>query len=334
MKSGSFGGKPRPFAATDGEKVRYFTVSDDSCGRRIDNYLLTHFKTVPKSHIYRIIRSGQVRVNSGRVRPSQRIKPGDVIRVPPMSVTAPRRPHISAKAVQRLEHNIIFEDEYFILVNKPGGAVVHSGSRHNVGLVEVSRHLRDQPCFSELVHRLDRGTSGCLLFAKTREALVSAQRAFYLRQVKKIYTTLVVGHWDKDVSGIAAPLAINSRARREKVIVDRDLGKPAATDFEVIGSFPECTLLKAMPKTGRMHQIRVHAAACGHPVAGDRRYGDDVANRCFYRLGLRRLFLHADQLQLSCMGRQYDFQAPIAEDLNDFLEKINVESTGVEPVDF
>ena len=182
--------------------------------------------------------------------------------------------------------------------------------------------MHDETGFPALAHRLDRHTSGCLLLAKTRDALLSAQRAFRLRQVEKTYIALVVGAWDENVSSVTASLAVSSQAKRKKVVVDASRGKLAITDFEVISRFSRCTLLKMMPRTGRMHQLRVHAAACDHPIAGDRRYGDDAANRYFHGLGLRRLFLHASDLRLRCLGRDYRFKVPLPEDIGGLLVTI------------
>ncbi len=316
---------PAPRASATRSGVRHVEVAADDCGRRLDNYLLTHFKGVPKSRIYRAIRSGQVRVNGGRARPSRRVEVGDVVRVPPLSVAAPALRRVSESEARRFDQAVVFEDEHFIVINKPGGVVVHGGSRHNFGVVEMSRVLRGGRRFPALAHRLDRGTSGCLLLAKSPRALFEAQRVFRLRAAAKTYTALVVGEWDETVSRVCLPLAVTSRAQA-KVVVDEAAGKPAVTGFEIAGRFAArplvCTLLRVTPQTGRMHQIRVHAAACGHPVAGDRRYGDFAVNREFARRGLRRLCLHASRLSLECMGREYDFESPLPGDLAAVLREL------------
>lgn len=318
--------KARPFgtreSGTGTAQVRHLTIGGRGSGQRIDNYLLARFRSVPKSHIYRIIRSGQVRVNSARVRPSRRLQEGDIVRTPPVTGVSPAPRYIADAEVQRFKRNVIFEDEHFFLVNKPGGCVVHGGSCHSFGLAEISRCLDGEPGFPVLVHRLDKGTSGCLLFAKTQPALSGAQRAFRLQQVKKTYTALVAGRWDKYRSRVSAPLLVRQQEGKEKVVVDEGRGKSAVTDFEVAGYFGNCTLLSVMPRSGRMHQIRVHTAFCGHPVAGDRRYGDFAVNRRFHRLGLRRLFLHASHLQFSCMEREYEFRASVPENLSDLLDRL------------
>ena len=314
-------------------RVRYFHVENGSGGQRLDNYLLARFKSVPKSHVYRIIRSGQVRVNGGRAQPSRRLNAGDAVRVPPVRTSTAPPPAVDEEALQQFRRSIVFEDEHLLLINKSGYTAVHGGSRHSYGLAEISRRLYDGAGFPALVHRLDRNTSGCLLFAKTREALLGAQRAFRLREAEKTYIALVAGAWDEGVSSVTAPLAISPRARRKKVVVDSEQGKPAATDFEIVLRFDRCTLLKAMPRTGRMHQIRVHAASCGHPVAGDRRYGDDAVNRYFQGLGLKRLFLHASDLRLRCLGRDYSFSAPLPEDIDSLLVTIRQRRTAGEKGD-
>ncbi len=315
-------GKPSSAPAAIRVGVRHIEVTDAAGGRRLDNYLFTHFKSVPKSRIYRAIRSGQVRINGGRAAPSRQVADGDVIRVPPLTVVAPALSGVSERDARRFERNVVFEDEHFLVLDKPAGIVVHGGSRHNFGLVEVSRHLRRGQRFPALTHRLDRGTSGCLLFAKSQCALVEAQRAFRLREADKTYTALVIGEWDGAVSQVCLPLAVRSRTAGPKVAVDQDAGKPAVTDFEITARLDGCTLLRVKLRTGRMHQIRVHAAACGHPVAGDRRYGSFRANRDFEKLGLRRLFLHAQRLSLKCMGREYDFESPTPEALSGVLQKL------------
>ena len=303
-------------------EVRHFKVTDADSGRRLDNYLFTHFKNVPKSHLYRVIRSGQVRLNSGRVRPSRRIANGDVIRVPPMIVGTPSLNRISESESQRFKNSVIFEDEYFLVINKPSGVVVHSGTRHNFGLVEISQSLRGETRFPALAHRLDRGTSGCLLLAKSQAALLEAQTVFRLHETKKHYIALVVGKWDENVLQVSRPITIRSGAVGAKVVVDEDKGKPAVTQYKIAQHFNGFTLLDVMPQTGRMHQIRVHSSSCDHPVVGDRQYGNFAINRDLKKLGLQRLFLHAKRLRLDCMGRKYDFQSPLPEDLSTVLEKL------------
>ena len=307
--------------------MQHFPVGSDSSGQRLDNYLFARFRSVPKGHVYRLVRTGQVRVNGARARPSRKLNLGDTVRVPPVKVAMTSLPPVSEESLRQFRCSIIFEDEHLLLVNKSGYMPVHGGSRHSLGLVEISRHLHDGAGFLSLAHRLDRSTSGCLLFAKTRDALLSVQSAFRLRQVEKTYIALVAGAWNESVSSFAAPLAISPQARRKKVIVDASHGKAATTDFEIISRFSSCTLLKVMPRTGRMHQIRVHAASCGHPVAGDRRYGDDATNRYFHSLGLRRLFLHASDLRLRCLERNYSFKAPLPEDIGGLLVTMKEQGT-------
>ncbi len=303
--------------------VHQLEIAAADSGRRLDNCLFTHYKGVPKSHIYRVIRSGQVRVNGGRAKPSRRVADGDVVRVPPLSITAPALRRVDEREARHFERRVIFEDEHYLVLDKPSGVVVHGGSRHNFGVVEVSRHLRKGERFPALVHRLDRGTSGCLLLAKSQRALLEAQRVFRERGVEKIYLALVVGEWDKTVSQIRLSLAVGTQPGKPKVSVDERGGKPAVTEFEVVERLDGCTLLRVTPRSGRMHQIRVHAASGGHPVAGDRRYGDFAANRRFEAHGLRRLFLHASRLSLECMGREYKFESPLPDDLSAVLRTLD-----------
>ena len=303
--------------------VRHLEVDTVDSGRRLDNYLLTHFKNVPKSCIYRAIRKGQVRVNSSRAQPSRRVEAGDVVRVPPLSVAAPVLRRIRKSTAQNFNSKVLFEDSHFIVIDKPSGIPVHCGSRHNFGVVEVSRVLRGGKRFPALAHRLDRDTSGCLLLAKSQPALLEAQRVFRLREAIKTYTALAVGQWDEAVSKVCLPLTVTPRATGPKVVADNDLGRPAETAFEIVENLDACTLLLVTPKTGRMHQIRVHTAACGHPIAGDRCYGDFAANREYARVGLRRLFLHASRLSLKCMGCEYSFESPLPDDLSAALRKLS-----------
>ena len=307
-------------------EVRHLEVDAADAGRRLDNYLFTYFKGIPKSHIYRVIRSGQVRINSGRVPPSRKVAVGDLVRVPPLSTTAPPLRRVDERETQRFEDTVIFEDEHLLVLNKPGGLVVHGGSRHSFGIIEMSRRVRGDERFPALVHRLDRGTSGCLLLAKSSRAMLDAQRAFRERKVKKTYIALALGAWDEAAVQVCLPLTVRSQisavAAEAKVIVDKERGKSAQTDFKISERFDNCTLLNVTPQTGRMHQIRVHAAACGHPLAGDGRYGDFAANRHFERLGLKRLFLHASRLSLECMGNEYDFAAPLPDELSSVVQKL------------
>lgn len=250
-------------------------------------------KGVPRSHVYRLIRSGQVRVNSGRAAPSYRIKTGDRIRIPPVSIRQPSTRAHDPWTLAWLEERIVYEDRRLMLIDKPAGMAVHGGSGVSLGCVEALRVLRPSRPEIELVHRLDRATSGCLLLAKRRSMLRSLHESFRRQKIRKKYFALVRGSWPRSIESVGAPLTVSRHDRKRVVGVD-PRGKPSSTRFSVIERFGNfATLLDVQIETGRMHQIRVHAAHVGHPVAGDDRYGDVEFDQALASYGLRRMFLHA-----------------------------------------
>lgn len=280
-----------------GSKVKFVTVTENNESQRIDNFLLLTLKGVPKSKIYRIIRKGEVRVNKGRVKPEYKLAVGDVVRVPPVSVreeSATVKP--SDKIASLLQQSVIFENSELLVINKPSGLAVHGGSGINLGVIEAFRAIRPEEKFLELVHRLDRDTSGCLLIAKKRPMLKYLHQCLREDTMKKIYHTVVVGKWPSHVREVNAPLQKNELKSGERVVTVTKEGKPSLTKFRLIERYKGYTLVEASPITGRTHQIRVHAAFAGYPILGDEKYGVDDLNKNMKKFGARRLMLHAAEL--------------------------------------
>ncbi len=307
-------------------KVRQVVVEAGYAGQRIDNFLLSLLKGVPRSYVYRILRRGEVRLNKGRVAASQRLQEGDVIRVPPVRVAERETPpDPGTRVLARLDQAILYEDKRLLVLNKPSGIAVHGGSGVQHGVIEALRVLRPEERQLELVHRLDRDTSGCLLIAKRRSALRTLHELLRGDGVEKRYLALVAGRWEQERETVKAPLLKNTLKSGERMVrVDRE-GKPATTRFRVLERFTDATLLEAQLLTGRTHQIRVHLAHLGTPVLGDEKYGDADANRRFRELGLRRLFLHAESLVIhwpdAGEGTQR-FEAPLEPELQQLLERL------------
>jgi 23S rRNA pseudouridine955/2504/2580 synthase len=308
--------------------ARLVTIDQDEADRRLDNFLLSRLKGVPRSRIYKMIRSGEVRVNKGRAKPDRRLCDGDRVRIPPVrtraAVATTRR---GSDSVRWLEDRIIYEDRDLLVLDKPSGLAVHGGSGIDFGAIEMLRMLRPERDKLELVHRLDRDTSGCLLVAKRRPALRRLHELFRLGEVQKCYTTLLLGFWKGGNQNVDAPLLTTERRNGERHVRVSDEGKPARTRFVPETYFGQtrvgAQLTSVELDTGRTHQIRVHAAHLGHPVAGDRRYGpeDDPIVREF---GLTRLFLHASTLVFESPGgdRVIRAECPLDEGLSAVLEKI------------
>jgi len=284
--------------------VQWLDISAELAGQRIDNFLLTRLKGVPRSLIYRILRSGEVRVNKGRIKPDYRLKAGDQLRVPPLRLPEPNAPVPLGKGLlERLEAAIVYEDNGLIALNKPCGIAVHGGSGLNFGVIEALRQLRPDCKALELVHRLDRDTSGLLLIAKKRSLLRHLHQALRgelpNRQVDKRYLALVCGYFPDSLKQIDAPLLKNTLRGGERMVEVSPQGKSALTGFSVVQRFADlATLVEARPITGRTHQIRVHAQHAGHSIAGDDKYGDADFSAQIRNLGGKRLFLHAYRLRL------------------------------------
>jgi 23S rRNA pseudouridine955/2504/2580 synthase len=278
-------------------QVTYIEINDENCDQRIDNFLITHLKGVPKSRIYRIVRKGEVRVNKGRVDIKYRLASGDIIRIPPIRVAERTEESYIPQGLQTaLQEGILYEDDGFIILNKPAGFAVHGGSGVSSGIIEGLRLIRPEARFLELVHRLDKDTSGCLLIAKKRSALLLLQELFRNSQIQKTYQALLAGRWERKKLIVTAPLLKNISKGGERIVVISQAGKEAETLFKRLELFQNSTLVEASPKTGRTHQIRVHAASLGHPIVGDERYGVDEVNKLFKNKGYKRMFLHAETL--------------------------------------
>ena len=305
-------------------QVQWLDIDSDMAGQRIDNYLRTQLKGVPKSMIYRILRKGEVRVNKKRIKPDYKLQAGDLVRVPPIRV-APKSdaPNPNLSIVSQLSERVIFEDESLIVVNKPAGMAVHGGSGLSFGLIEALRSLRNDDTL-ELVHRLDRETSGCLLVAKKRSVLRLLNTQLREKSMKKIYLALVAGEWSKLDRGVTAPLKKQVLQSGERVVRVDSEGKPSETRFKIRQRYAEGTLVQASPVTGRTHQIRVHTQTAGHPIAMDDKYGDAEFSAKMRNLGLSRLFLHAESLTFYHPKTEQwvTAEAPLDDDLGAVLEQL------------
>jgi len=307
--------------------VQMIEIEDDFIGQRIDNFLIARLRGVPKSVIYRVLRKGEVRVNKKRIKPEYKLEPGDVVRVPPLTVaSAPDAVSVKLSLVKDLEQHILYEDKDLIVLNKPSGMAVHGGSGLQFGVIEALRALRPDAKHLELVHRLDRDTSGCLLIAKKRSVLTHLHEQLRNKTVEKKYWALVAGDWDNKVRKVTEPLRKNTLQSGERVVkVDAAEGKPSETRFRILQRYQEGTLVEAFPVTGRTHQIRVHTACKGHPIACDDKYGDNQFSQQMQQIGLNRLFLHAFSLSFihPISETTMRFEAPLDPKLSQTLERLN-----------
>lgn len=307
-------------------KVRFVTVDADLAGQRVDNFLRTQLKGVPKSMIYRILRKGEVRVNKGRVKPEYKLKADDVVRVPPVRVSEQTdKPNPKLDKVASLEAHILYEDDRIMVINKPSGIAVHGGSGLSFGLIEGLRALRPTATFLELVHRLDRDTSGCILIAKKRSALRHMHEQLRNGQMDKRYHALVAGSWPQNRFKVKAPLRKNVLQSGERLVSVSEDGKPSETRYRILQSYTDATLVEASPITGRTHQIRVHCLHAGHPIAGDTKYGQAEFDARMKQAGLNRLFLHAASISLlhPKTEQPVKFEAPHDEQLARTLEALS-----------
>lgn len=315
----------RTLSRTGKSRADHVEIGARHAGQRIDNFLAGHLKGVPRSHLYRILRSGEVRVNSGRIKPAYRLATGDRVRIPPLRLPAVHEPPPApAASIGQLEAAVLLEDDALIVLDKPAGLAVHGGSGLDYGIIEILRQARPHAPVLELAHRLDRDTSGCLLIAKTREMLNRLHRLLREGGVEKHYLALVAGRWRGGARNVSAALTydLQSGGRRETRI--DTAGKAARSRFKPLQRYRQATLMDVRIDTGRTHQIRVHAVHLGHPVAGDGKYGDFAFNRELRARGLRRLFLHASRLDfvLPDSGCPYHIEAPLAEDLVEVLAQL------------
>jgi 23S rRNA pseudouridine955/2504/2580 synthase len=339
--AGNEGGAP-------GASIKFITVDAESAGQRLDNFLFRHLKGVPKTHVYRIIRSGEVRINKGRVQAETRIEAGDVLRLPPVRISARAEEGATPPAPAR-EFPVLLEDDAVLAIDKPAGVAVHGGSGVSFGVIEQLRTARPGAKFLELVHRLDRETSGILLVAKKRSALVALQDQFRERETGKTYLALVEGTWPANRKVLDAPLArfllpgdgAGAGERRVRVVAkDHPDAMRAVTLVRVLarltlaGEAAPMSLLAVTIKTGRTHQIRVHLASAGHPIAGDDKYGDSDRQRVLHRLGLRRMFLHAWRLQFNhpATGERVALQAGLPPELHTLMPPPALEALTQHPI--
>ncbi len=307
----------------------YQNIDQELVGQRLDNFLLGQLKGVPRSHVYQLIRSGQVRVNSGRVRAGYRLKLGDRVRVPPVSRRAAARAKIPEGGLRWLEDRILAEDSRLLVLDKPPGMAVHAGTGIDFGCIEALRSLRPGLRTLELVHRLDRGTSGCLLVAKRRSALRRLHRLLRDGGMQKRYLTLLKGSWQHGRVNVDAPLLTQRHRNGESYVSVHESGKSALSRFRVVESYSSrATLMEVSIETGRTHQIRAHAVYMGHPVAGDERYGDAEFNAQLRQLGLRRIFLHAHAVDFVWPDSEEEFMisSPLPADLREVQRRL--ESSG------
>lgn len=313
--------------------VTYRKVNAEDAGQRLDNYLARVLKGVPRSLLYRILRRGEVRVNKGRASPSYKLAENDVIRLPPLRVSEGSSiiPSSGLHLVRDLRSRILYETPELLVADKPAGLASHGGSGIEFGFIEALRALRPEQPFMELVHRLDRDTSGCIIVVKRRSALRNLHEQFRQRVVKKRYLTLVMGNWNRKQQLIDAPLKRNELRSGERMVqVNCREGMPSATGFEVLEALPGATLMAAMPHTGRTHQIRVHCAWAGHPVGGDEKYGSREFNARLRAAGLRRMFLHASRISFvnPADGEVLKVEAPLPEELAAVLEALRRQKAG------
>ncbi len=303
-------------------QVRHVRIDAERAGQRLDNYLLYVFKGAPRSLVYRLLRTGQVRVNKGRVKAAYRLCEGDQVRLPPLRLPDEKdKGKVPQWQLQALESSFIFENKSLIAINKPSGMAVHGGSGISFGLIEGLRALRPNDPYLELVHRLDLETSGCLLIAKRRSMLRWLHELIRENRMDKRYLALLVGDWPLDHQKVTAPLRKNTLQSGERLVVVDEQGKASRTDFQVVRRFDRHLLVSARLHTGRTHQIRVHAAHLGTPVLGDGKYGDRQANQAARGSGLKRLFLHAQALTFDLPhdeGR-LSLEAPLPHELSNYL---------------
>lgn len=303
--------------------VQQHRVEAGQSGRRIDNYLASHFKGLPKKRLYQMLRKGEVRVNGRRIRQDYRLEEGDNIRIPPMTPQAP----LSSDApppdylLTRVKESLLYEDEHLLVINKPAGIVVHGGSGRTFGIIEILRHLRGTEEFLQLAHRLDRETSGVLLLARDMPYLKALQDCFRDGTLKKCYLALLCGSLGKPVIDVAQPLERDLLRSGERLSAIRESGKAAFSRFRLREKRKQSSLVQVEIGTGRTHQIRVHAASIGHPVAGDEKYGNRQCNRIFRQLGLKRMFLHASAVEIPPLLDQpkLSLEAPLPRELETIL---------------
>ncbi|CBL46904.1 Ribosomal large subunit pseudouridine synthase C [gamma proteobacterium HdN1] len=309
--------------------MQWLEVEAEYAGQRIDNFLVARLKGVPKSVIYRCLRKGEVRVNKGRIKPDYRVQGGDLIRIPPLrrSEQSDDEIHVGERIRNLLEGAILYEDEGLIVLNKPAGMAVHGGSGVSVGVIEALRAIRPLSRHLELVHRLDRDTSGCLMVAKKRSRLRVLHEQLQAGEIRKVYWALVEGRWKGKFRRIDAPLQKFGEQGGERIVKVSQQGKPSSTEFVLLRHFEETSLVEASPLTGRTHQIRVHAQFAGHPIVGDDKYENKERARYFRDLGAGRMFLHAKSLEIPSDQGKMVFDAPLDTAFQSFIDQLGREGS-------
>jgi 23S rRNA pseudouridine955/2504/2580 synthase len=303
--------------------VDYVVIQKEYSGQRLDNYLLRTLKGVPKSRIYRAIRGGEVRINKKRCKAEVRLEEGDILRVPPLRCSEEKvQAIISPGLAKLLESRILIENKNMMVINKPAGIPVHGGSNVKLGLIEALRQLRPHAKLLELVHRLDRDTSGCLMIAKKRSELTRLQQWLTSKQMKKRYWALVKGQWQGDVERCDLPLAKNQLESGERMVKVDYNGKKALTIFRPLKVFKDVTLVEATLKTGRTHQIRVHLQNLGYPIACDDKYGDREFNKSMKAQGLTRMFLQSIEIAYRDHEHLFGVCSLLDDELSDLLSKL------------
>lgn len=305
------------------EKPVIVEIDDERAGQRIDNFLMARLKKVPKSRIYRLLRKGEVRVNKGRIKPDYRLQAGDQVRIPPVRLVATQTPEApSNNALETIKNAIIYQDDNVLVINKPSGMAVHGGSGIQYGVIEALRALFPREHHLELVHRLDRDTSGCLMVARKRSVLKHLHEQLRNNAIRKSYVALVKGQWTGGKTTIEAPLKKNIQQSGERMVRVDPTGKPAQSIFKPLRVFTDTTLVEVELITGRTHQIRVHAVHAGHPIAGDDKYGQRGFNLTMKQRGLNRLFLHAKSLSFTLPGSDtaVTVVAPLGAELESVVQ--------------
>lgn len=310
--------KPKAYS----KQVRQVKVSDDRNGQRLDNFLARHLRDLPKNALYRLIRTGQVRVNGGRARPDRKLNSDDVVRIPPVVTRDRDETRVSESVCEQIQAAVVYEDDDILVVDKPSGMAVHAGSGLPWGLIDVVRQIRPGKSI-ELVHRIDRETSGCLVLACNGEALRQIAEQFRNGTVRKKYLCLMSGHLNQATVEVDAPILANRDGAEKQMIVD-EAGKRAVTRFTAITQYPKACYAHAEIETGRTHQIRVHAVHLDAPLAGDKKYSNVKQQRFWRKIGLRRLFLHASEIEFSARsGDSMVISAPLPEGLGRVLETLS-----------
>lgn len=298
------------------DSVTRQAVTDEDAGQRIDNYLFRCLKGVPKSHIYRILRSGEVRVNSKRVEATYRLESGDLLRIPPIRIAEKQE-----RVFPAFDMPILYEDDFLIALDKPEGVAVHGGSGVSFGVIEQLRSSRPQAKFLELVHRLDRDTSGVLLLAKKRSALLDLHRQIREGKVQKYYFAVVSGKWQNRKQDVRLPLHKYVAESGERRVSVSEEGMPSRTVFSLVEQGERASLVEADLKTGRTHQIRVHLAHLGFPIIGDEKYGDFALNKALAKTGFKRMYLHAARMMFTHPeGKPMKIESPLPEAFNELIK--------------